>query len=260
MPVQHGGPERLERIETGAAPIVVREHQHDGAGRVLEMVADALFLEQARQEIEITLAVLHAIGTRSDVVEPRHVADTPHEAGLGDLEGIVKVGRERGIGLALEQTFVLAEHGLDDRPRGLLEKDAALDAVRGARVGRRERGVIERAVGRRAQVLGLDDKAVKAAHRGMGVRRDARGGEAADELAWIDGARPAVGVEHELDLKGARQRVGDAQRDDAQVVPVFIAAFPVKYEIIVKHGAPPGRVRFGPVDIAPAASMRSERP
>src|SRR5262249_35834776 len=61
--------ERLEGVEAGLAPIAVREHEQAGTRAVLEVVADALLLQEARHEGEGALVVLHAVGPHPDIVD-----------------------------------------------------------------------------------------------------------------------------------------------------------------------------------------------
>ena len=117
------GAERVERVEPGLAVVAVGDDEQAEAGAVLDVIAEALVLEQARDEGEVALVVLDAVGADANVVDARGVGDAPREF----LRGGRERGREAEVvfdeGAGVEgEVRVALEDGVDDLARGLLRK------------------------------------------------------------------------------------------------------------------------------------------
>jgi hypothetical protein len=143
--------ERVERVEARLALVGVGEHQETQPGAVLDVVAEAVFLQEPRDEREVALVVLDAVGPHARVVEARGIGHAPGEFLGGGLEarqvaGVVHHGRGRvegEVGIALKD-------GLDDAARGLLQEDAAPGPVSGPDERGHEDHAVEHALGDRA--------------------------------------------------------------------------------------------------------------
>ena len=182
--------ERVERVEPGLALVGVGEHQQARARAVLDVVADAVLFEQARDESQVALVVLDAVRPDVRVVETGGVVDAPAErlGGGGEARGQPGVVFDGGARSEREVRVAL-EDGVDDLARRFFEEDAAPRSVLRPHHRRHQDGPVEHALRHGANLFGLDEDAVEELVGGGRERGDPERGPSANQM-WgsISGA------------------------------------------------------------------------